>query len=153
MFDVRRLQPGDEHVLTTLSCEIADFGLSDDGGAATPLEPDQATAYLRNSSVLHWVALEAVVVLGTIVAVKVPLPIAPAVELLLHEIGVRESARRQGVGTALLGAMNEWMCANGVDTVWLLADGEGAEAFYATCGFTVQPDQPCYMLRTLSKHQ
>ncbi len=151
MVTIRRLRPGDEAVLGRLAAEAPEFGMSDDGRPLAPLADEPASAYLGNAHVIHMVAFDEDLIVGTMVAIVMPLPVSPGVELLLHEIGVREGYRRLGVGSALLHALDEWMRSNGVDTVWLLADGIGAESFYTTCGFRVQPEQPCYMLRSISE--
>ena len=68
-------------------------------------------------------------------------------EVLLYEIGVREAWRRQGVGRLLQAELEAWMAANAVSTAWVLADGDGAEEFYAACGFAAAEPQPRFMLR------
>jgi N-acetylglutamate synthase-like GNAT family acetyltransferase len=45
--------------------------------------------------------------------------------------------------------MEEWMKAAGIATVWVLADNEEAEAFYAACGFSRDDPQPVQMSRRL----
>ena len=43
--------------------------------------------------------------------------------------------------------MTAWMDAHDVDEVWLLADNDGAVAFYRACGFAVPDGQATYMTR------
>jgi hypothetical protein len=45
--------------------------------------------------------------------------------------------------------MAEWMRENAVASVWVLADNEEAEAFYAACGFARDDPQPVQMSRRL----
>jgi hypothetical protein len=45
--------------------------------------------------------------------------------------------------------MAEWMRENAVASVWVLADNEEAEAFYASCGFARDDPQPVQMSRRL----
>jgi N-acetylglutamate synthase-like GNAT family acetyltransferase len=45
--------------------------------------------------------------------------------------------------------MEEWMRENGVARVWVLADNDAAEAFYAACGFSRDDPQPVQMSRRL----
>jgi len=51
-------------------------------------------------------------------------------------------------GSALMRRMDEWMMANRIATVWVLADGAEAESFYRSCGFGRRADQPRSMERT-----
>jgi hypothetical protein len=46
-------------------------------------------------------------------------------------------------------AMEAWMEEAGVRSVWVLADNEAAEAFYAACGFARENQQPVQMSRRL----
>jgi predicted N-acetyltransferase YhbS len=149
---IRRLQPGDEGILSTLAMDAAEFGLSDDGGPLTALGWQQAGRYLCDASVVHWVAFDADEVVGSLVTIRLPLHVSPGIELLLYEIGVRESWRRRGVGAALVRCMDEWMHTNEIGTVWVLADNEGATSFYSSCGFSSEPDQPRYMVRSTGEN-
>lgn len=44
--------------------------------------------------------------------------------------------------------LDAWMAEHGVATVWVLADNEGAEAFYAACGFARDELQAVHMSRS-----
>jgi GNAT superfamily N-acetyltransferase len=132
-FSIRRLGPGDEHVLTLLAAEAPDFDLPP-REPQPPLEPAAAASYLDSSWVLHWIAEEDDAVLGDLVCHTLPLP-HRGTELLLYSIGVRRAHRRRGVGRALVDEMFDWSRDHGLDEVWVLADNPGAEAFYAACGF------------------
>ena len=71
-------------------------------------------------------------------------------ELLLYEIGVRDTSRKQGTGRALLGEMEAWMRDSQSEVAWVLADIEGAVDFYRACGFEAESPQPTYMLRSVA---
>ena len=143
----QRLAPGDEALLHALATDAADLGMSDEGEPLEPLSPEAMRAYLANPAVLHWVALDGKRVIGTLYCLVVPLPTGEPREVLLYEIGVREAWRRQGVGRLLQAELEAWMAANAVSTAWVLADGDGAEEFYAACGFAAAEPQPRFMLR------
>ena len=120
--NVRRLGPGDELVLASLA----------DGDA---LEPTAAAAYLADPAVLHWLADDGGSVVGHLLAYLERRRHGDALQVLLYEIEVREDRRREGIGRALVRALDEWMRAQHVAEVWVLADNAGAEAFYVACGF------------------
>ena len=145
----RRLAPGDEAILALLAREEVDFGLDRGGVSARPLEPAAARRYLEHPAVLLWVAFDAEVVVGLLQCTILPLRAGEESELLLYDIGVRGSRRRQGIGRALLAEMERWMGENGVADVWVLADGPGALEFYRACGFTTEEPVPVYLLRHL----
>jgi ribosomal protein S18 acetylase RimI-like enzyme len=50
-------------------------------------------------------------------------------------IGVRPSARRRGIGTALASAMAKHARASGIDTVFLSAENDAVATMYARVGF------------------
>jgi len=131
---IRRLGPGDEHVLRLLADEAPDFDLPGRAEPKPPLTPSVAASYLDSSWVLHWIAEEEERVLGDLVCHVLPLPYRGGTELLLYSIGVREADRRHGVGRALVGEMRRWAVEHPVDEIWVLSVPE-AEAFYAACGF------------------
>jgi len=146
---IRRLGPGDEATLEMLAKDDADFDLEGRGEPLIPSKPSTARAYLANPSVLHWVASENGAVVGFLYCAYIMLRSDPGHELLLYEIGVRQAARRSGVGRALLDHMETWMKQNGVSEVWVCADNEVAVAFYRGCGFAAEQPQPVYLTRTL----
>ena len=145
---IRRLAPGDEALLTVLAVEAADLGMSDNDEGLEPLSESAMRAYLANPAVLHWVALDGDQVIGTLYCLQVPLPTGEGLELLLYEVGVRAAWRRQGVGHTLIQYLEAWMQAHAIDTVWVLADGDGAREFYEACRFKASDPQPVYMLRS-----
>ncbi|HUM11592.1 MAG TPA: GNAT family N-acetyltransferase [Myxococcaceae bacterium] len=132
---IRRLGPGDVHVLETLARDDADFDLDGGRGARTPLTSAAAKAYLADPHVLHWTAWAGGEVVGSLFCHVLPMRKEPARELLLYEIGVRSAWRRRGVGRQLAAAMTAWMQDQGLVTAWVLADNPGAVRFYEACGF------------------
>ena len=147
---IRRLGPGDEAVLAVLAADEADFDLEERSGPRAHAAGADASAYLGDPNVLHWVAEEDGVVLGHLLAYLERRRAAPARQLLLYEIGVREAHRRRGIGTALVGAMRDWMAEHDVAEAWVPADSGEAEAFYAACGFVRDEVQPVQMTLDLS---
>jgi aminoglycoside 3-N-acetyltransferase I len=146
---IRRLGPGDEAVLAVLAADEADFDLEERSGPRAPAVGADAAEYLGDENVLHWVAEEEGVVLGHLLAYLERRRAAPARQLLLYEIGVREAHRRRGIGTALVGAMCAWMADHDVAEAWVPADSGEAEAFHAACGFVRDEVQPVQMTLTL----
>ncbi len=96
-----------------------------------------------------WGAFVGQQLVGLLSCLLLPLRHGDPHEMLLYEIGVHRQWRRQGIGRALLAAMEQWMLLHGVREVWVLGDNAGAVAFYRACGFTVAADQPVYLTRTL----
>jgi ribosomal protein S18 acetylase RimI-like enzyme len=144
---VRRLGPGDGPLLALLAHEDADFDLAGRGGARPPLSPAAASAYLADAQVLHWVAEEGAVVVGHLQCHLLRKRAGEGLEVLLYEIGVRRARRRQGVGRALLEALDSWMEDARVPECWVLADNAEAVAFYRACGFSLFTPVPTYMTR------
>ena len=140
---IRLLAPGDERLLAQLAQEDAAFDLAGRGSPRLPLDDDEAHAYLTDPAVLHWVALaEDGTALGHLLCHVQRRRSGAARELLLSEIGVRDTHRHRGIGTALVDAMTRWMGYQGIHDVWVLADNGGAVAFYESCGFTRDDAQP-----------
>jgi ribosomal protein S18 acetylase RimI-like enzyme len=148
---IKRLGPGDQATLELLAREDADFDLEGRGEPLEPLKPVMAQRYLASPIVLHWVALDADVVAGFLYCIHLPLRSGDGHELLLYEIGVRQSYRRRGVGRALLSHMEAWMQTHGVGVVWVCADNQVAVDFYRGCGFAVEGAQPVYMTREVER--
>jgi GNAT superfamily N-acetyltransferase len=147
---IRRLGPGDERLLELLAEEDADFDLPDQGRRRTPLSPDAAAEYLRDPSVLHWIAEDGTTVAGFVQCHVERRRADDKYQLLLYEIGVRATYRRRGVGTALVQAVRDWMQQQGVRKAWVLAeDSAGADAFYAACGFARDDVKPIQMTLSL----
>ena len=148
--DLRRLGPGDEDVLALTAREADDFDLAGASQPESPLPTPEASAYLADPAVLHWVAEDdGGVVVGELLCHVLRLPSGSGRELLLYSIGVRAAHRRRGVGTALVREMLAWARDEGIEEVWVLADNPGAEAFYAAHGFahTGEGDRAVYLQR------
>ena len=146
---VRRLGPGDEAILARLAEGDADFDLPGRGSPRRPLTDADGAAHLADPSVLHWVAEDDRSVVGHLLAYVERRWSGDPRQLLLYEIGVREASRGRGVGRALVEAMRSWMEEEGVSEAWVLADNPGAEAFYASCGFVRDDEQPVQMTLAL----
>jgi GNAT superfamily N-acetyltransferase len=148
MVTIRRLAPGDEAVLELLAREDASFdvpGRADPEGRKV-LAPADARATLADAAVLFWIAEEAGEVVGFLLCHVLRMRCDDAREVLLYEIGVRQSRQRTGIGRALMAELDGWMRANDVREVWVGADNEGAVAFYRACGFEADP-RAVYMAR------
>jgi GNAT superfamily N-acetyltransferase len=150
--EIRRLGSGDEDVLASLAREADDLDLA---GASRPepaLQAEDAAAYLADPAVVHWVAVEGGGVVGELLCHVLRLPSGSGKELLLYAIGVRGAHRRRGIGTALVREMLAYARAEGIDEVWVLADNQAAEAFYAACGFVPgDEEQAVYLQRPVTR--
>src|SRR5262249_34018825 len=147
---IRRLGPPAASVLTLLAREDAAFHLEGQGRTETPLAPRGASAFLSDPDLLTWAAFAGQEVVGFVFCHVLRMRKEPARELLLYEIGVRSGWRRQGVGRRLVAAMVDWMRAEGIFTAWVLAGHEGAERFYAACGFGPGPGPATYLELTVA---
>lgn len=58
----------------------------------------------------------------------------------LEDIYVSPEARRQGVGSALIGAVQQRCKARNVSYVEVQVEDESAESFYAACGYERESD-------------
>lgn len=150
---IRRLGGGDEAILNLLATDDADFDIAGRSAPLQPLSADAARRYLDNPAVLHWVAAEGDTIVGDLYCILLPLSAGEGHELLLYEIGVRDSWRRRGVGRALLDEMEKWMRTNSVAEVWLLADNPEAVSFYRACGFSTDDSMAVYMTRQLDSNE
>ena len=149
MITIRRLGTGDEAVIATLAQEGASFDIEGRGHPRASIGRAAVADYLADEQVLHWVAEDDGSVVGHLLCYVQRRRAGDPFQLLLYEIGVREDYRRLGVGRSLLGEMEAWMAENRVATVWVLADNDAAEAFYAACGFSRDDPQPVQMSRRL----
>jgi GNAT superfamily N-acetyltransferase len=150
-FRVRLLGPGDGAVLRQLAVDAPLFDLAGASDSDQPLALADAEAYLAQDNLMHWAAVTDESVIGELLCHLLPLPHGPGAEVLLYSIGVREGWRRQGVGTALIQRMNDWMAEQRLRTVWVLADNAEAQQFYRACGFGPDPDEDdvVYLIRTV----
>ncbi len=134
-------------IVARLAEEEADFDLEDRGEPLEILSAEDAHSYLADPNVLHWVAEEAGQVVGHMLCHQLRMRAGTAVELVLYEIGVRTSARRRGVGRALIDAALGWMKQHKMKAIWVLADNPDAIEFYRACGFSDESGTAVYMLR------
>jgi GNAT superfamily N-acetyltransferase len=146
---IRRLGPGDEAVLQQLAADEPEFDVAGRSEPAEPVSRADAAAYLADPAVLHWVAEDDGLVVGDLLCYVERRSTKRPRDLLLYEIGVRESYRRQGIGTTLLEVMRKWMEDESVEEVWVLADNPEAEKFYASFGFARDEGQPVQMTLSL----
>jgi aminoglycoside 3-N-acetyltransferase I len=123
--DVRRLGPGDEeavHAARSLFDEPPD---------------DQATRRFLADSTHHLlVAYDRTdMPLGFVSGVELTHP-DKGIEMFLYELGVDESARRQGLGRTLVQALAALAREQGCYDMWVLADAdnEAAHATYLRAG-------------------
>lgn len=145
------LGPGDERVLEVLAADEPDFDLPGRSSPRQRLSGADAAAYLADPCVLHWVAEDEGAVVGFLLCYLERRRAGTPRQLLLYEIGVRESYRRQRVGTTLLDAMRHWMQEAAVTEVWVLADSRDAERFYTAYGFVREEEQAVQMLFSLAR--
>ncbi len=146
---IKRLGAGDGSILEFLALHDTNFDLDEHGKPGQPLEVETAKKFLENPDVLFWVAFEAKNPIGFLQCNVIHLRSDKGLELLLYEIGVHQDWRRRGIGRALLDQMKSWMRENDIDTVWVLADNQGAVEFYRSSGFEIETPQPTYMLAEL----
>ncbi len=144
---MRRLGAADEAILEVLAREDADFDVAGRGAPRAPLAHDAARAYLTDDGLLHFIAQVEDEVVGHLQCCLLRKRAGPPLEVLLYEIGVRTARRRQGVGRALLNALEVWMKAHHLRELWVLADNPGAVAFYRACGFQPGVPPPVYLMR------
>jgi ribosomal protein S18 acetylase RimI-like enzyme len=144
-FSVRRLGPEDGPVLELLAREDADFDLAGRGAPRRALSREAALLYLADAQLLHWVAESGGEVVGHLQCHLLRKWAGEALEVLLYEIGVRSVWRRQGVGRALVKGLGVWMKDAHIAECWVLADNDGAVAFYRACGFALSASAPTYM--------
>jgi ribosomal protein S18 acetylase RimI-like enzyme len=123
--EVRRLVPGDEEAVH------AARALFDD----RPVE--QATRRFLSEPTHHLLVAydEAETPLGFVTGVELTHP-DKGTEMFLYELGVDESARRQGVGRTLVQALAALAREQGCYDMWVLADADNdaAQATYARAG-------------------
>ncbi len=122
--EVRALGPGDEdavHAARTLFDE--------------PPTPAATRRFLEEPTHHLLVAYDGAAPLGFVSGVEVTHP-DKGTEMFLYELGVDASARRRGVGTALVEALARLGSERGCYGMWVLADddNEAAAATYARAG-------------------
>jgi GNAT superfamily N-acetyltransferase len=132
---IRRLGPEDVVVFNRLSETDNLFDEDPSGPPSGALTSDGGRAFLADPSVLFWVAEAGPLTVGFLHGIVQRRRTAgPWAEVLLMEMGVHADWRRQGVGTALVSAMEHWMAGNGVLEAWVPANTY-AVGFYLKSGF------------------
>ena len=143
------IRPAAEHDLATLgslgaSLMRVHYAFDPQRFLAPGDRPDQGYAWflgtqLREPEVVILVAEQDGRVLGYIYAGLEPLSWkelrGPAG--FIHDVVVEESARREGIASALLDAAAEWLKAQGAPRVvlWTAAQNDGAQRLFAEKGF------------------
>ncbi|GGO38544.1 GNAT family N-acetyltransferase [Deinococcus humi] len=149
-FNVRRLGPGDEHVLAQIAQDETDFTGEE---PSPPLSPEAAHDYLSDPAVWHWHAETDGQPIGFLMAYVHRQRHGEARHVMFEEIGVRESWRRRGVGRALLAALHRQMRAESIGEVWVLSDNPEAQAFYEDGGYAVDELQGVLLSRQVDDRE
>ena len=69
---------------------------------------------------------------------------APTTEASMWRLAVAPSARRRGVGRALVLAATEWCAAHGYTRLTLITGNNESKRMYAACGFVGESLDACY---------
>ncbi|WP_412026943.1 N-acetyltransferase family protein [Deinococcus yunweiensis] len=150
-FTVRRLRPGDEAALERVAHDETDFTGEE---PVPPLSFHDARAYLSDPQVWHWHAEdEHGDPVGFLMAHVHRSRHGTARHVMFDEIGVREVWRRRGVGRVLVAALHDQMRREGISLVWVLADNDGAQAFYEAAGYAVTDLQGVMLEREVQVDQ
>lgn len=150
MITIRLLGPGDEAVLGALAADGAAFERDPHTAEGSePLSQAEAEAFLADPTVRYWVAFDGAQPVGELFCVVHRVASKPGREVLLYEIGVHRTRRREGIGRTLLAALDQWLATTNITSVWVLADNDGAAAFYQACGYDRPDDQPTYLERSV----
>jgi len=135
--EVRRLGPDDlalaqETFALMASVFEEEAGHLSDGYVSALLADDDfcALAALVNGDVA-----------GGLTAHTLRLTRIEARELFIYDIAVAEAQQRRGIGRALLSTLRALGVADGIDSVWVLADNEDTHAtdFYRALGGAAAP--------------
>jgi ribosomal-protein-alanine N-acetyltransferase len=130
--NIRRLAPGDEAVVRELA------------------EREPQTELLADERTLLLAAFDGSAPIGFVLAYVLPRRHGEPEHLFVYEIGVREHARRRGVGRALMQHVAELARERGLRDGFLLTNesNAGAMAFYeAIGGVRPNPDDVLWDLR------
>lgn len=103
------------------------------------LESNEAiAAFLANESCYLFIAVTGDEVVGSLSGYALMHPQRRQPQFLLYEIDVKESWRRQGIGSALINAFLAEARNVGAFEVWVLTNqsNDAAMAMYHGCGFT-----------------
>jgi ribosomal protein S18 acetylase RimI-like enzyme len=134
---IRRLRPGDEGVLRTLTADNDRYEVPGSPPRELPV-PDRATAarFLRTAGNHVLVAFDGHEQVGFLLAYELLRRHGDEAKMHLYEIGVREDQRRRGIGRRLLEAFADLCRERGARRAFVLTDeaNEAAMAFYAEMG-------------------
>jgi ribosomal protein S18 acetylase RimI-like enzyme len=152
---IRQLGPTDVDLLEKLAQDDADFDIDGRGGQEKQLTTQQLHAFLSDPTVLFWCAFaddSESTVLGFLHCQTIRKYSSEPMEVLLYQIGVRSSARRQGIGRALMMEMEHWMSVRHIEEVWVLGDNPVAVDFYKANGFEGHaPEAAVYLTKELTR--
>ncbi|MGH9347730.1 MAG: GNAT family N-acetyltransferase [Vicinamibacterales bacterium] len=110
--EIRILRAGEEAVLAKVAPDV--FGC--------PIDAAGARSFLRDPRLHLAVAIDAGVVVGFASGVHYHHPDKPVPELFVDEIGVAPTPQRQGLASAVLGALFERARELGCGEAWVLTD-------------------------------
>lgn len=127
---VRRLVPGDDHVLAHLATHNADFGTLDERSALTPLTPAESVAFLADDRTATFVAFAGEEPVGFCYANELYRRHTALRHLCIYEIGVSERHRGQGVGSALLEAVADHARSQGIAQGFAISNATNAAAVH-----------------------
>jgi ribosomal protein S18 acetylase RimI-like enzyme len=141
-FAIRRLERGDEAMLTTLANDGTRYAEDGEDESESPLPPDDASAFLADDHTHLLIAFDEdasdAPPLGFVVANELCHRHSFARMLIVYEIGVDREHRRRGVGRALLDAVAEIARDRGIPEGFVLTNESNrpAMALYAAAGGT-----------------
>jgi ribosomal protein S18 acetylase RimI-like enzyme len=118
-------------------------GLFDEG---TEWDLQEGAKFLKDSSNALFVAFLENQAVGFLTANRLQRFDKRCAEVLLYEIGVREDARQNGIGKALIREVKLWAKEAGADEVWVLTNrsNTAAVALYQSMGGeteSITPDE------------
>ncbi len=131
---IRRLTPGDQALV------LAAAHLFDD-----PPLPDATARFLDLAGHHLLLLLEGDDPIGFISGVELTHP-DKGTEMFLYELGVDEAHRRQGVGTALVGALAALAAERGCYGMFVLTEGENEAALRTYRRAGAGPSEPAQLL-------
>jgi aminoglycoside 3-N-acetyltransferase I len=136
---VRRLRWEDESIARALFAMMAVVFEADD--RHEPLDDDYLRRLLQRSDFFVVAAIDDDAVIGGITGHVLPMTRSPSSELFIYDLAVRADRQRQGVGRALVTALNALAAAEGITTSFVPADNEDthALAFYQAIGGEASP--------------
>ena len=138
--EIKRLQPGDE-TLADKAIRI----LKTDGRPSTIYEPNYSYVvdFLKNSSNYFIVATESGEPIGFVLAYELERLDRPQPMMLLYEVNVLESKRRQGVAKAMINLLKTICQERNILKMWVLtneANKAAMRTYESTGGQLVKED-------------